>query len=98
MTRIALAALAALGCTAVPAGATAIQIHGDRAFVAYQDLNLASDQGRDTLLRRIKTAAYRVCNPEEFNSYSQPDRQCVRVAVAGGLAQMDAILPVSAKS
>lgn len=98
MTRFALAAIAALASTAVPANASGVQFKGDQAYVGYQDLNLTSREGRDALLRRIKVAAYTVCNPEEFNRFSQPDPKCVRTAVAGGVAQMDAVLTASARS
>ena len=98
MTRTLFAAFAALSAVAVPASASTIQVRGDRAYVDYQDLNLSSSQGRDALLRRIKSAAYAVCNPEQFNSFSQSDPKCVRLAVAGGVAQMDAVLTATTRS
>lgn len=98
MTRFVLAALAALAPIAAPANASSIQYKGDQAYVGYQDLNLSSHEGRDALLRRIKVAAYTVCNPEEFNRFSQADPKCVRTAVAGGGAQMDAVLTATTRS
>lgn len=98
MTRFALAALAALASTAVPANASAIQFKGDQAYIDYQDLNLSSHEGRDVLLRRIRNAAYTVCNPEEFNSFSQADPKCVRAAMASGIEQMDAVMAASVRS
>lgn len=98
MTRALIAAFAALGSLAVPATASTIQVRGDRAYVGYQDLNLSSSRGRHALLRRIKSAAYTVCNPEEFNSFSQSDLRCVRLAVTGGVAQMDAVLTAATRS
>ena len=95
MTRFALAAIAALASTAVPANASGVQFKGDQAYVGYQDLNLTSHEGRDALLRRIRTAAYTVCNPEEFNRFSQADPKCVRIAMTSGIQQMDAILTAS---
>ena len=97
MTRFALAAFAALSSAAVPASASTIHIRGDRAYVDYQDLNLASPQGRDALIHRIKSAAEAVCNPEEFNGFSHSDPKCVRLAVASGVAQMDAVLTASSR-
>jgi UrcA family protein len=97
MTRTLIAALAALASTAASANTSAIRIQGDSAYVGYQDLNLSSHRGREALVGRIKSAAGRVCNPEEFNSFSHADRDCVRVAVAGGLGQMETIIPVSAE-
>ena len=98
MTRFALAAVAALACTAVPADASGIQFKDDQAYVGYQDLNLTSHEGRDALLRRIKVAAYTVCNPEEFNRFSQADPKCVRIAMASGVEQMDAIMTASIRN
>ena len=98
MTRFAFAAIAALASTAVPANASAIHFKGDQAYVAYQDLNLASHEGRDALLRRLKTAAYTVCNPEEFNRFSQADPKCVRIAMTSGIEQMDAIITASVRN
>ena len=95
MTRTLIAAFAALSSVAVPASAFTIQVRGDQAYVGYQDLNLSSAQGRDALLTRIKLAAKQVCNPEEFNSFSQADPTCVRVAVTSGVAQMDAVVTSS---
>ena len=97
MTRTLIAAFAALSSVAVPASASTIQVRGDQAYVGYQDLNLSSTQGRDALLRRIKAAADVVCNPEEFNGFSKADRNCVRLAVASGVAQMDAVLTASSR-
>ena len=97
MTRFALAALAALTPIAAPANASAIQFKGDQAYVGYQDLNLSSHEGRDALLRRIKVAAYTVCNPEEFNRFSQADPKCVRIAIANGIEQMDAVMSASVR-
>ena len=98
MTRTLIAAFAALSSVAVPASASTIQVRGDRAYVGYHDLNLSSAQGRDALLRRIKGAAEEVCNPEEFNSFSRSDPKCVRLAVASGVAQMDAVLTGSTRT
>jgi UrcA family protein len=98
MTRTLIAALAALASTATSANASAIRIHGDQAFIAYQDLNLSSHHGRNALVGRIKAAADRVCNPEEFNSFSHADKACFRLAVSSGIEQMEMILPASARS
>jgi UrcA family protein len=92
MTRILIAALAALASTAASASASTIEIHGDQAYIGYKDLNLSSPEGRQALLGRIKAAAKQVCNPEEFNSFSQADPACVRIAVTGGLEQMDVVM------
>lgn len=95
MTRTLIAALAAFASTAGPAGASTIQVRGDQAYIAYKDLNLSAPEGRQELLGRIKAAAKQVCNPEEFNSFSQADPTCVRVAVTSGLEQMDAVMTAS---
>jgi UrcA family protein len=97
MTRTLIAALAALASTAASANTSAIRIQGDSAYVRYRDLNLSSHRDREALVRRIKFAADLVCNPEQFNSFAHADQDCVRVAVAGGLGQMESIIPVSAQ-
>lgn len=97
MTRFALAAFAVLA-SAVPANASGIQFKDDQAYIGYQDLNLSSHEGRDVLLRRIKVAAYTVCNPEEFNRFSEADPKCVRTAMASGIEQMDAVMTASARN
>jgi len=98
MTRTFIAVLAAFASTATPASASTVQIHGDQAYIGYKDLNLSSPEGRQALLGRIKAAAKQVCNPEEFNSFSQSDPTCVRVAVTSGLEQMDAVMTAAVGS
>ena len=68
------------------------------AHVGYHDLDLTSDLGRDVLIGRIKVAASRVCDPDDFNYPYRPARTCFRVAVAGGMKQMESILPATARS
>ena len=95
MTRIFIAACAALCSAAASASTPGVRLDGDKAFIGYRDLDLSSIQGRDTLVNRIKAGASRVCQPEEFVYPYRANRKCLRTATASGVAQMDAVLTAS---
>lgn len=96
MNRYVIAAAAAF--VSVPASASISTPVEPRLTerVAYRDLDLSSQRGRDALVNRIRTAANRVCAPEDFTYPYHRERKCYRTAVASGIAQMDAIAPASA--
>ena len=92
MTRIAIAALAAVISTAASANVAGIRFAGDSAYVSYGDLNLQSQPGRTALTTRIQAAANRLCT--DVGSEVEPlatRMQCYRVAVQSGVEQMDAL-------
>lgn len=65
--------------------------------VSYADLNLTTNDGARTLLRRIDLAAKRVCGPEPSNSPLQPRlvtfyRECVADSVDATVARIDSPL------
>jgi UrcA family protein len=65
--------------------------------VSYADLNLTTNDGARTLLRRIDLAAKRVCGPEPSNSPLQPRlvtfyRECVAHSVEATVARIDSPL------
>ncbi len=67
--RYTLMAFASVGIVAGAVHATASESHADlssvRAIsVSYADLNLESEAGRDTLVKRIDRAAEKVCGPQ----------------------------------
>jgi UrcA family protein len=75
---------------AQPAGAGKAQ-----RTISYADLNLASETGRDTLARRIESAARQVCGSTSYRSaggvrQATVNRRCVDEAVAEALAAVNA--------
>jgi UrcA family protein len=97
MTRFVIAAAAIL--LPVPVAASTGDLAVDRltAQVPYKDLDLASTTGRGALISRIKSAAVRVCSPEDFTYPYRSNRRCFRAAFAGGIDQMEVILPSAPK-
>ena len=94
MTRFLIAAVAAVMPVAAVANVTHVAVDQDLAVhVAYGDLDLSSQEGRDTLISRINFAAKHACGAEDFNYPYRSSRKCYRVALAGGIEQMQAIRP-----
>ena len=79
MTRIAIAALAAVISTAASANVEGIRFAGDSAYVSYGDLNLQSQPGRNALTTRIQTAANRLCTTSAATS-SHSQQGCSAIA------------------
>jgi UrcA family protein len=93
MTRIAIAALAAVMSAAASANVPAIRLAGDTAYISYGDLDLQSPAGRQQLTGRIRTASMRLC--AFMDSNLQPlatQEQCYRVAFQSGVEQMQEIV------
>ena len=58
--------------------------------VSVADLNLLGNAGKATLQARIRAAARRVCGSRGSSLADDTDaRRCVRIAIAGALAQVD---------
>ncbi len=59
------------------------------ALVHYQDLNLASADGRATLDKRIRIASERVCASDEMTLASRTNHnRCIGNAISGAQAQL----------
>lgn len=84
MTRISMtiAALLTLSGTALPSAALADDVASMR--VSYADLNLAGNEGRDVLKRRIDFAARSVCQIEDSKELS--------LALVTRICRQDAVL------
>jgi UrcA family protein len=93
MTRIAIAALAAIMSTAASANVSAIRLAGDTAYIGYGDLDLQSHAGRLKLTGRIRTAASRVCSFMDTSLEPLATTEaCYRAAFQSGVEQMEAIV------
>ena len=60
--------------------------------VSYADLDLSKSAGAQTLYKRIKKAARRVCGPVDNYTFLTPAktfRQCYEQAIADAVAQVD---------
>jgi UrcA family protein len=60
--------------------------------VSYADLDLSKPAGAQTLYKRIKAAARRVCGPIDHYTYVAPAqafRECYAKAIADAVAQVD---------
>lgn len=57
--------------------------------VKYADLNLATDDGAQTLYRRIKAAARQVCDGADDNFGHSEYRKCINKAVDDAVAKVD---------
>ncbi|MEQ8262526.1 UrcA family protein [Pseudohaliea sp.] len=78
-----------------PAGAQPAGAGKAQQTISYADLNLASETGRDTLARRIESAARQVCGSTSFRSaggvrQATVSRRCVDEAVAEALTAVSA--------
>jgi len=90
--RTALAALTGLLAvtTFAPDSARAAEPETRSKRVSYADLNLRSEAGRVTLMRRVKAAAKQVCDSGNGSlPLHRPSQRCVKTAVSGALAQID---------
>jgi UrcA family protein len=75
------AAIGALGF-AIPASANASHTTAVAERVSYADINLLTPEGQAELERRVKRAAFQVCQKEPGNAMRAPraDTQCYREA------------------
>lgn len=83
------AALVALAM--VPAAIAETRDEKASVVVSYSDLNLSNRHGGETLLKRIRSAARRVCG--DANAYGpltpRAETTCRRETVAAAVAQLD---------
>jgi UrcA family protein len=92
--RALLAATAGFAASSASANNSPVYVDAPpQAHVSYADLNLQSPAGRARLVRRIHSAAGSLCMTGSVESleYLAGRVECYRVAVAGGVAQMNAI-------
>lgn len=88
----------ALAALALPAAAEARPADDDAAFlqvtVSYADLDLNRPAGADVMIARVRRAAQSVCRADLFRGHTRVRqvRQCVRSAMTGAFAQVDAPL------
>ena len=91
--RSTILAAAAVAATALSFGATPALAQSDQVIaVPYGDLNLASDNGVQTLDRRIANAAVQLCgtySPREFRWFAA-SRDCQEETIAATQPQRDA--------
>jgi len=90
MTRTVFVTLASLGLIAAAAPASAQSIELRSKQVAYGDLNLASDKGAETLLKRLREGAQEVCSsafrfPGDYDARPQFE-SCVADAMSRAVA------------
>lgn len=89
------AALAITGLTAIGPAHADDWSKVPQLDVPYGDLNLAHSAGAKTMLRRIKSAAPRVCGGKPAHYYFKAVvrfRQCVHTATDGAVAKLNAPL------
>lgn len=86
-----LIAAAILGAIALSCGAAAIAADNGPVFhltVSFSDLDISTRSGAATLYSRIKTAAFRVCEPYDtdddplFLDYDSLHKACIHNAIA----------------
>lgn len=88
----------ALAALAFPAAAEPHAANIDPEFlqviVSYADLDLNRPAGADVMIARVRRAAQSVCRDDLFRGHTRVRqiRQCVRSAMTGALAQVDAPL------
>jgi UrcA family protein len=96
MKTTALVTTLLIGCLAATAHATtaATTENVRQSIVSYSDLNLATEAGAKTLLRRIKFAARRVCGVNDAGVLAMEFRaqlhRCAEQATARAVADVDA--------
>jgi UrcA family protein len=96
MKTTALVTTLLIGCLAVTAHATtpATAEKVRQSVVSYADLNLGTEAGAQTLLRRIKFAARRVCGVNDAGlmamEFRAPLHRCAEQATARAVADVDA--------
>jgi UrcA family protein len=92
LARAGISAAFALCTCLVAHGASAAQLRLKTTTVSFADLDLSKAAGAQTLYKRIKVAARRVCGPADRYTYgtpSNPFRKCVDAAIADAVAQVD---------
>ena len=96
MKTTALVTTLLIGCLAATAQAStpAATENVRQAVVSYSDLNLETEAGANTLLRRIKFAARRVCGVNDAGLMAMEFRaqlhRCAEQATARAVADVDA--------
>jgi UrcA family protein len=95
MKTTALVTTLLIGCLAATAHATTPATENVRqSVVSYSDLNLETEAGAKTLLRRIKFAARRVCGVNDAGllamEFRAPLHRCAEQATARAVADVDA--------
>jgi UrcA family protein len=96
MKTTALATTLLIGCLAASAHATttATPAKVRQEVVSYDDLNLQTESGAKTLVRRIKFAARRVCGVNEAGlvaiEFRAERHRCAEQATARAVADVDA--------
>src|SRR5437899_1049526 len=92
IARVLFAASAAMAASSASASTPAVYVDAaPQARVRYADLNLQTAAGRAHLVRRIHSAAGSLCMSGSVESleYLAGQVECYRVAVTGGVAQMN---------
>ena len=92
LTRAGISVAFALCTCLVAHGASAAQTRVKTTAVSFADLDLSKAAGAQTLYKRIKVAARRVCGPADRYIYGAPGnafRKCFDAAVADAVAQVD---------
>jgi UrcA family protein len=86
-------AAAALGLSTAAAASTSnIYVDDSSAHIRYGDLDLHSSGDRQRLVGRIHRGAQLLCDaPDPDPMQLSPEGTCYRVAIARGVAQMNAI-------
>ena len=89
LTRAGIAAFAICTCL-VSYSASAESVKSQT--VSFADLDLSKAAGVQTLYKRIKVAARKVCGPADRYTYPTPSRafgKCVQAAIADAVTQVD---------
>ena len=90
LTRAGIAAFAV--CTCLVAYTASAQPRVKAQTVSFADLDLSKAAGAQTLYKRIKVAARKVCGPADRYTYPTPSRafsKCVEAAIADAVTQVD---------
>jgi UrcA family protein len=92
--KMIIAAAALASATGASANTAGVYLDvADKAHVRYSDLDLQSALGRAQLRDRIRHAADLVCTfVSGFTAYDDTRSDCMRVAIASGNSQMDAVV------
>ena len=92
LTRAGISVAFALCTCLIAHGASAAQTTVKTTAVSFADLDLSKAAGAQTLYKRIKVAAARVCGPADRYTYGASNnafRKCFEAAVAHAVAQVD---------
>ena len=90
LTRAGIAVLAV--CTCLASFNASADPGVKQVSVSYADLDLSKSAGAQTLYKRIKAAARRVCGPVDNYTFVTPSksfRQCYEKAIADAVGQVD---------